>query len=405
MIKKFLFFISIFGALTNLYPLFSALLGLKFSVVTFLFLLVNILILVLNFKEFITLLKQKKTFNFLLFFFFIPLVLSVLTEDSNFNFIFANIYFLTITFVSAILLQYKYKKLLAFILLFSLVLNLVTTILSMYNPELFLKLADVFDKSIYAGGRGFGLFLQPNTLGHSAVLIFIFSASIFSENRILYFWTLFLSMTTIFLSGSRSSIFIFFIAIFVQYLINLSISRQIKFSYTKYFLFLICVIFSFFHFTDMRISEFGNLKNLKDRMITLLDTQNISKDPSQLEREYKREAYYDRIMKKPILGHGIGSQHSHKNTGLLSGSAHNTHIDIFYQGGILYYMFYIFFFMQLLYTSTKLKKLNESLWSFYLNVICISFLLSFITSSLFSLRVLFVVFGPMLILNNPIQTK
>ena len=41
MIKKILFFISIFGALTNLYPLLSILLGLKFSVITFLFLFIN----------------------------------------------------------------------------------------------------------------------------------------------------------------------------------------------------------------------------------------------------------------------------------------------------------------------------------------------------------------------------
>lgn len=405
MIKNSLFFISIFGTLTNLYPALATLSGFEFSEITLLFLLLNIIILFISYKEFKVLIKKKIYYNFFFFFLFIPLLISVVTKETNLNFLLINIYYLSITLTSSILFQAKYKNLLALILFSALIFNLVTAILSMVYPELFLIMAEAFDKSIYAGGRGFGLFLQPNMLGHSAVLIFVFSIYVFFNNRKLYSWVLSLSMVTIFLSGSRSSIIIFFTAIFVHYLIYLIKIKQKKFSYKKYSFFLLFLFFIFITFSGIKISEISFLKNLKDRMVSSLSTETFSKDPSQLEREYKRTAYYERIMKKPFLGYGIGTQFIHKKKGILKGAAHNTHLEIIYQGGILYYLFFIFFGINLLIHSIKLKKYNEFLWSYCLILICVCFLFSFITSNLLQLRVLFVAFGPMLIFNKTIQIK
>ena len=140
-------------------------------------------------------------------------------------------------------------------------------------------------------------------------------------------------------------------------------------------------------------------------MVSTFSTETFSKDPSQLEREYKRTAYYERIMKKPFLGYGIGTQFIHKKKGILKGAAHNTHLEIIYQGGILYYLFFIFFGINLLIHSIKLKKYNKFLWSYCLILICVCFLFSFITSNLLQLRVLFVAFGPMFIFNKTIKKK
>lgn len=59
MIKNFLIFISIFGTLTNLYPALATLSGFKFSEITLLFLLLNIIILFFSYREFKVLIKKK----------------------------------------------------------------------------------------------------------------------------------------------------------------------------------------------------------------------------------------------------------------------------------------------------------------------------------------------------------
>ena len=79
-------------------------------------------------------------------------------------------------------------------------------------------------------------------------------------------------------------------------------------------------------------------------------------------------------MKKPFLGYGIGSQFIHKKLGILKGSAHNTHLEILYQGGVLYYLFFILFGINLLHYSFKFRKHNESLHSYCLTIICVCFL-------------------------------
>lgn len=397
MIKKILFVISILGTLTNIYPVLSVYFGIKFSIVTFLFLLINISILLINFNGFKDLIKTKCFYTFFFFLLFVPLIIICFTKESDINFYLINIYYLSITLVSSILLQVKHRKLLRLILFSSLILNLMATILSMVAPELFLIFAEEFEKSIYTGGRGFGLFLQPNMLGHSALLIFVLSIFILRENKKLFFWSLTLSMITIILSGSRSSIIIFFSAVFVHHLTFLFKLKRPFFNYKKYFLGISFLIFSFFIFSDFKLNEVSFLKNLKDRVSSLSNTQTNSKDPSQLEREYKRVAYYDRITDKPFLGYGIGSQFTHKKKGLLKGAAHNTHLEILYQGGVIYYLFFIFFGIKLFWDSFKFGKHNESLHSYCLIIICVCFLLTFISSNVLQLRVLFVVLSPFLI--------
>ena len=128
MIKNSLFFISIFGTLTNLYPALAILSVFEFSEITLLFLLLNIIILFISYKEFKVLIKKKISYNFFLFFLFIPLLISLVTKETNLNFLLINIYYLSITLTSSILFQPKYKNLLAFILFSALIFNLVTAI-------------------------------------------------------------------------------------------------------------------------------------------------------------------------------------------------------------------------------------------------------------------------------------
>ncbi len=398
MIKNFLLFLSIFAPLTNIYPALSILLGIKFSQSTLLFFVINILIILLNFRQFKVLIRKKLLISFLLFFLLSPFLISILTSENDFSYILINTYYLSLIFAGNLLMQERYKNLGILTLFSVLTFNLIATILSMIFPELFLIMAESFDKSVYVGGRGFGLFLQPNMLGHSAILIFLFSIFILRENKRLYFWALTISAITILLSGSRSSIAFIFIAIIIHNY-TFSVYKKKFFNYGKYFLFVLSFALTIILTFDIKIKNIDSVKSLTARFESII-TKSGKKDGSLLEREYKKEAYYERIQDSRILGYGIGSQFIHKNHGLLRGAAHNTHLEILYQGGILYYLFFLLFLIQLIYMLYKTKKRNRALWSYTLILISLFFLLSIVSSNLLQLRVLFVIFGPLFITSN-----
>lgn len=399
MFNKFLIFISIFTPLTNLYPLLATISGVSFGAITFVFCIINFMILVINYNDLYQFIRKNLFYKFLFFLLIAPLIVICYTYEFNFSYIFLNMYFLSLVAVSAVLCKENHKYLLRLTIFAALLLNLTTSYLSISYPELFLIMAESFDKSIYAGGRAFGLFLQPNILGHSSLLILILSIfAFYNRNDKKYFFVaLSLSIFIIVLSGSRSTFLFMLIALFAHYLLVKSKSLKNYFSYEKYFFTLLAVAsLSVLNSPEILNSIEDNLSRLK----TSFDVTEFSKDASQQERIYKREAYIERIEKAPIFGHGLGTQFSHKEEGKLKGSAHNVHVDIVYQGGIIFYLFAVVFFTYLFVSIFRLRKSNKLLWSYGSVLILIFFGLSFVSSSLMQLRVLYIVFGPLFILSH-----
>ncbi len=398
---QYLTFFILFTALTKTYVWWASLLHVSVGMVSTLFLLITILLLGLNIKNYKYKLPKRWTRPIFMFFLIAPIIVSIVTLNAEFRVLVLQIFYV-VTFLLAYQTYSLYGKKFIFKMIFiAFIFTGIFGIYSMYNPQYFYSFGEITNALTFYHGRAFGFYLQPNSYAIAINLMFI--ALIVLSPSIKY--VIYLTPITLLIllgAGSKTNIAAFAIILFFVYLF---IFKYHKKQLMKHSTLMFTLLILFIGILGMQLyekiqnnDEFSGLYNRLE-FVFLQDDQsnlsNITEDASMVERIKAQKRYIKVIADSPLVGYGIGARDQLIDKGILSLNAHNTPLEILLEGGILYLLFFIYFCVYLIknYFYYKKKMGNNIVILGYGVFLLFMFYYFIFSTTLFSERVVFVIFG------------
>lgn len=341
----------------------------------------------------------------LIFLLLTPILIACLTFQINFSKYLAQVsYFFLIGSTFIITKVRGYLTILKILLIVSVFINVISAILNLIYPSFFYYIAFYLQRTAETGERASGLFLQPNTLGLSLVLIFIISGFILKENISSYLGIAIL--IGVFLTGSRSGIISLFIILIIRMILNKNYFK----SFLKYYLpaaisaVMIYYFFTSFVFTRMINNPYDNFYTRVTKIFES-DLYDYRTDGSIQARTAYQQVYIDGIFKHPISGHGFKTQQNFLEEGKIWGSAHNVFLELLYLGGFLYLAVYIHLIFRLYTHNRYYKKFKRNLFSAGIQALVFLTFISFFSTMILENRLLYITFGLILSIPNLINSS
>ncbi len=332
-----------------------------------------------------------------------PVLIACLTFEINFSKYLAQISYLFLIATTFIVTRNeKFLTVLRTLVIFAVFINVLSAILNLIYPSFFYYLSLALQRTFESGDRASGLFLQPNTLALSLVLIYIITSFIYKENVSSYLGIAILS--GIFLTGSRSGIISIFIAFLIRLLINKNYFRAI----VKYYLPAIISAILIYYFTSSYLFT-TMITNPRDNFYTRVtkifesDAYDYKADGSIRARTAYQQVYIDGILDYPFAGHGFKTQQDFLGEGKIWGSAHNVFLELLYLGGVLYLLIYMYLLFCLIAYVRYYGKLDRSFFSGGIQFIVFLTFISFFSTMILENRLLYICFGLILSIPNLID--
>lgn len=291
----------------------------------------------------------------------------------------------------------KYKK----FLLIAVYFNFIAGLASIVLPNVFQSFADVISDDILGyRGRAVGFFLQPNSLGMATINLYVFSIVLYQGGQIKRF--LVPCFFTVLITGSRTSLSVFAVVVFIQAIGLFTNSTLIKtregFKLMKRSLIMLSIaviaIVSFLNSSLRNEQSFSNLVTRLEFYANATEKINeLEKEGSMKDRLEYQAVFKQRIAEKPLFGYGFGVQNQDLQSGVLIGSAHNQYLEVIYQGGILYFIPFISIYLVLLGITLKFRNNNPYIFWGGLSFIVYLIFYGFFANTLFDLRNLYLTIG------------
>lgn len=389
---------------TQSYVVLAFIISSSVAVITSLFFFGNILVvLILRDK-----LVKKNTFIiFGLFIIFIPYVVSFLNMYILPSALLLQLFYMSQLLLGALAVTF-YRKEVVLAIIAAVFINLFAGLLSIAFPSFFIPLSEINDSRVFYGGRAIGFFLQPNMFGVSNVLLMI-AASVFCSKKSFHYLYPILLISVI-LSFSRSAIGLFIIASIIIvvrdfYWGDLKIGKFIK-PVSRGGM-VLGVILTLFMISPYRVilDDIETFQQVYSRIEFFVEFSGdrVSEDRSLMQRAYYQEKYIEQFPDILVIGKGIGYTREAIATGELAGNAHQIHLHVLYQGGLYYWLGFIFILFTIFYFFWKNRKKYPQKSYFALQIFIFMFVFSFFSSSLLHMRDLYLVIGLMAQISNHVK--
>lgn len=383
-----LIFVTI-TVLTNSYALISYVTGISISIISTLVVVASILVILFSISEFKIEINSRWLLIFASFIVAGPMLIVALTGELYIRELTLNLFYLLLFMNGYLVYGFRSKK---FLLNISLLITAFAAVISIIEPRLFLPLMQLTESREGYWGRAFGLYLQPNSLAFSTLLILLSLYVIHknSSNLLLYFVSM--SSMVVLLSGSRTSYFcLLIIGLILIYGEAKNREINLKLYLSKFFLVLSTLLFTvivYFNSSDtFQDSDLLNRVNIVSEVFEgkFLDVDN---DKSIISREKKQEPFVKAIKLSPLIGYGFGAQQYTS----FDGSSHNTYMDVMFQGGIVYLIIYLLFILAVFFKA-KRARVNLSYKTPIYSLLFIILFYGFFSNTVIQSRPLYFVSG------------
>ena len=396
---KYLYNTILFIISTKTFVLIASLTNVTIGIVTSIIFFLSVLILILEYIKGNFILK-KSVQPIFLFTLVAPILVSFLTFKLDLRMLFLQLFYF-IVFLLSIQFYFKYgRKSVYKVFLYSLLFTCFFGLLSVVNPLFFSSYSLLSDSLAFYGGRAFGFYLQPNALAMGINLMYI--GLILSYSNIKQMLVLYpIVFISILITGSRTGVAVFVItsSIFFWRLIKYRFTTFIKFG----LIITLVAIILFSSIVPKIINSYysdSSYTQLEERIEYILGInenpfKKISSDGSMQDRFEYQKKYIKMISQRPFFGYGFGVQHNYFDNNNLIDSAHNTFLEIFFQGGIIYFLFFLLFYLHYIKIGINARykmydqKIKIATWS----ILALFFFYFFFSTTLLTERVLYVVIG------------
>jgi O-antigen ligase len=397
MIKQFLIFFLLITAMSKTYVLWAHFLSLSIGNVTAVFFALSLIFV--GSELYVSRVSLNRTWHTSLLLLLVigPFISMYATFNFDIRMVLLQLFYFT-CFHIAYMAVLKYGiKFATLIVATSALITILSGVASVFSHHLFLPLTLLAESEQFYWGRAFGFYLQPNSFAIAINIHFI--ALFFLSKNIkltLYLYPLFL--VSIILAGSRTNMvgFAFISMFFLYYLLKYEHKKFIRVSS---FYSIILVIFSLYAVPKFFNSIDGDdFRYLNERITYLSDfisgnmKEGVTEDGSMVDRFEYQLVYLDRILEKPIFGHGFGIQYDMKEAGQIIDSAHNTFLEVLLQGGIVYGLILIGFCIIAIYYVFIFQN-QKRLQMAYVSFVFFMFFYFLFSTTFLSERVVYVFIG------------
>ena len=359
---KYLTFFILFTVLTKTYVFWASLLHVEVSVITSIVFMVSIFILIFELTTTKIIFPKRWVTPLFIFLIIAPFTTLILTQYFNISSLLLQFFYFVVFLLTYVYFKKYGRDLLFLLFLLSLLFTIIFGFVSVVDSTFFAEYGNIVDSLIEYGGRAFGFYLQPNSLALAIILMYIGIIVLdFDTKYIIYLYPLIFTM--ILFTGSRSSFVAFVIlSLFLLFFLLKKYKRELLLS--------VIILIPITLFTYNISSEYltktfqdDRYKDLLTRIDSMLGKDNdaIKNDidrGSLDERLYLQKHYQKLILKAPIIGYGIGIQNDLMRQKILKGSSHNTIYEIVLQGGLIYFLFFIFYMTTLFINYIYMKREN-----------------------------------------------
>ena len=410
-IFDYLLIVVVFLNFTNLYTFLAGMTGLSFKVVGILFILFMAGYCMVNSASLSRFLSVKPVILFLALFVIIPIVTLAYTPFRDLRYVGYTINFGMIFLVTGIwILKYGWMRFSKVILL-SWACGITGIVLSYFIPSLFEAVALIQEQS--AGGtsswsvveiaessqsRAFGFYMQSNRASHAVMMHLMLLIPFFLHDR--YYArivVLGISFGAILLTGSRGGFLIICGFSFLLFFYELKNGLRTKaglvsgFSALPRYMVLLAVgvlVALFILSVSIQTSNTQAGNSAVTRIFDSLFSSDYSlaTDLSVQARLQAQDVFIERILERPIFGHGHFSTQFGKYTGHIPLAAHNMYYELAYEYGIplatacYIYLFYLPFCREAK-AVTHYFRYNPML--ILVSVLCVY---TFVSNTVFDLR-------------------
>ena len=357
---KYLTFFILFTVLTKTYVFWASLLHVKVSMITTIVFIISILILIFELITTKIIFSKRWVIPLFIFVILANFTVLILTLYFNINTLLLQFFYFTVFLLTYIFFKKYGRKLLFFLFLFSLLFTIIFGFLSVVDSIFFAEYGYIVDALTEYGGRAFGFYLQPNSLALAIILMYIGIIVLdFDTKYIIYLHPLI--FTIILFTGSRSS-FVAFAILSISLLFFL-IKKHKKELFLSVII-LIPIILLIYNISSGYLTETfqdDRYQELFTRINSMLGQDNEAikddmKRGSLEERLYLQKYYRELIFESPIIGYGVGIQDDFMKQKILKGSSHNAIYEIVLQGGLIYFLFFIFYMTTLFINYINMKR-------------------------------------------------
>jgi hypothetical protein len=124
--------------------------------------------------------------------------------------------------------------------------------------------------------------------------------------------------------------------------------------------------------------------------------ESIIEDASLGDRTDYQEKYIEQLPYIFPMGKGLGSQSIAIDSGELAGSAHMTHLQLIYDGGIYYWISFLIVLYTIFYFFWVNKNYSQKKAYFASQILIFMIVFSFFSSSMLTMRELYLIIGLMI---------
>ena len=247
------------------------------------------------------------------------------------------LHYVILLFSSVIFFSYNRKGEKIFIPAF--ILAAIALVVELAVPGIYDALKVQGAAQVYYGGRGGGLYLQPNSFSYNLAFLLLGVVVSLDGNRTKAMWCCIIvyGLSMIF-TASRGGLLVGLLIIFCLYALanpKLGVARLISQSMLALFVLMTIVILSYYGAKTLTsLLGIVQFETLIDRLAEPL-RQTIANLGTMEERANFQKLYIERILEKPIFGYGIGSIDVLRSQMLLSGAAHNQYLQYLFHYGLV----------------------------------------------------------------------
>ena len=197
-------------------------------------------------------------------------------------------------------------------------------------------------EGILRSDREFGIFANPNEAGAFScyfICLLLASYSIIKKSAWVFLALLPLAFYTILISFSRASIAIGLVLVIFYMIFNVRfIFNKSKFNLSKSAFFVVLFLMVFSYAAKKSIDYFQSLSYAQQKRLLQI-TELLSGEINSNTTSERSEIYayaWEQIKLRPIFGYGLGTYHKIKDGPFPKAmGAHNTHLMIFAESGVL----------------------------------------------------------------------